>query len=44
VASFVRAAAGADSANSLDDHMLRDVGLWRDRDGQIRALNGSEWR
>jgi hypothetical protein len=44
VASLVRAAAGTGSVNGLDDRMLRDVGLRRDRHGEIRALDGSDWR
>ena len=43
VASLVRAAAGAGGVNDLDDRMLRDVGLWRDRHGGIHVLDSSDW-
>ena len=42
-ASLVRAVAGAGSVNGLDDRMLRDVGLRRDRHGELHALDGSDW-
>jgi hypothetical protein len=34
--------ADADRALGLNDRMLRDVGLWRDRHGRIRAIDGSD--
>jgi len=40
---FVRALAGADSATGLSDSLLRDIGLWRDREGRLRSLDGSDW-
>jgi uncharacterized protein YjiS (DUF1127 family) len=39
---FVHVLAGADSATRLSDRLLRDIGLWRDRDGRLRSLDGSD--
>jgi len=40
VRRLVRAATGADSATRLSGSLLRDIGLWRDREGRLRRLDG----